>query len=202
MNLPTVRVMLTAVVAAAATATLSGCLIELGQGPSPWSNLPPDRHPSATASEVLADPCAHGDIGGCMQACKHDDAKSCNFVGVLLEFNNAGKDDPALASGYYRRACSATYYPGCNNLAWLYLGGRGVPKDNAHAMRLFYYAYDASRVACLEGDLAGCVMAGELLEDGRGVPQNEEQALAFFDRACVGGAQKACEHATESRELR
>jgi hypothetical protein len=42
------------------------------------------------------------------------------------------------------------------NLAWLYLGGRGVQHDVAQAMRLFYYAYDASRLACLDGDVDDC----------------------------------------------
>jgi TPR repeat protein len=66
-------------------------------------------------------------------------------------------------------------------------------------MRLFFNAYDASRIACLEGDLDGCVMAGELIEDGRGVDQDLEQALAFYDRACGGGDSRGCERAAAHR---
>ena len=168
-------------------------------GPTPTTTLPRDAHAKPTAREIIEHPCENGDVAGCIAACKTNDAKSCNLVGAMLEFDKDGRDDPALASGFYRRACNASYYPGCNNLAWLYVGGRGVPQDKGQAMRLFFYAYDASRVACLDGDAAGCMMAGELLEDGRGVERNDGEALAFFERACSGGDRGGCDRAEALR---
>jgi TPR repeat protein len=195
---PTVRIGFTSVAAAAALVFLGGCAREIGA--PQVGELPRDAHAVPSARDILDHPCENGDVAGCISVCKaNNDAKSCNFAGTLLEFDREGRDDPTLASGFYRRACNAAYYPGCNNLAWLYVGGRGVPQDKAQAMRLFFYAYDASRIACLEGDLDGCVMAGELIEEGRGIDQDLEQALAFYDRACDGGQTRACERAAKRR---
>ena len=174
--------------AVAALVAISGCAT-LGNGS--YGSLPPDVHRKPTLAEIAKDPCKHGDISACIQRCKSDDARACNMVGVMLEFDAEGRDDPALASGFYRRACDATYGPGCNNLAWLYLRGRGVPIDQAQAMHLFYYAYDAAAVACLRGDASSCALAGELLLDGH-VEERDMKAVAFFERACDGGDAHAC----------
>jgi TPR repeat protein len=174
---------------------LGGCVEQLGSPPAP---LPRD-HARVSLDAVTDAPCEDGNVDACIRACKRqDDAKACNHVGVLLEFD-PDNADPALASRFYQRACNATYYPGCNNLAWLYLGGHGVPQDKAHAMRLFYYAYDAARVACIDGDITGCMMAGDLVDRGFGVKQDDAEALAFFERACAGGEAHGCERASELR---
>jgi TPR repeat protein len=179
---------------ASAGAALSGCADGV-LGNTPSGSLPRDAHYKPTAAEVKRDPCKHDDLTACIARCQGDDAHACNMVGVMFEFSAAGNDDPALASGFYKRACDSTYAPGCNNLAWLYLGGRGVPQDHAQAMRLFYFAYDAARVACHRGEASSCLMAGELLFDGRGVEADEAQAHAYFDRACAGGEARGCERA-------
>jgi hypothetical protein len=176
----------------AAALALVGCQ-ELGNGGG--SSLPRDAHYTPTAAEIKRDPCKYNDVKACIALCQNDDARACNMVGVMFEFDTAGNNDAALASGFYRRACDATYAPGCNNLAWLYLGGRGVPQDRGQAMRLFYFAYDAARLACMRGEASGCLMAGELLFDGRGVQQDEERAQAFFERACDGGDSNGCDRA-------
>ena len=181
-----------ALASVAAFGALTGCTT-LGNGS--YSTLPPDAHRKPTRAELEKDPCKHGDIPACIARCRQDDPRACNMVGVMLEFDAEGQDDPALASGFYRRACDATYGPGCNNLAWLYLRGRGVPIDRAQAMHLFYYAYDSAAVACLRGDASACALAGELLMDGR-VEERDMKPVAFFERACQGGEARACETAS------
>lgn len=176
--------------------TVSACA-ELGGGSS-TSSLPRDVHYKPTAAEVKKDPCRYNDLTACIARCQGEDAHACNMVGVMFEFNPEGNDDPSLASGFYKRACDSTYAPGCNNLAWLYLGGRGVPRDHGQAMRLFYFAYDAARVACLRGEAASCLMAGELLFDGRGVERDEKQAHALFVRGCAAGEPRACDRAKDN----
>jgi TPR repeat protein len=117
----------------------------------------------------------------------------CNAAGVLFEFDAGRTSDPALASGFYRRSCDANYAPGCNNLAWLYLRGQGVPHDPPHAMVLFLAAFDAARLACARGDASGCLLAGEILFDGRAGRRDDEEAVALFERACAGGEKRGCD---------
>lgn len=174
--------------------TLTGC----GQfGNAPVGLLPRDVHAQPEAREVLEHPCRYGDVAKCIARCTRDDPQACNAAGVMFEFDEGTTTDPKLASVFYDRACDGNYAQGCNNLAWLYLRGSGVPRDQPHAMFLFLTAFDAARIACMNGDASGCLLAGELLYEGRGVPEDEAQAIAFFERACAGGEQQACEAARE-----
>src|ERR1700682_588999 len=120
-------------------------------GSPPESALPRDVHALPTARERAEHPCRYGDAAACVAKCEQD-ADACNATGVFFEFDGGERSDPALASGFYRRACDANYGPGCNNLAWLYPGGRGVPRDPPRAMTLFLAAFDAARIACARGD--------------------------------------------------
>jgi hypothetical protein len=156
------------------------------------SSLPGDVHAKPDPREVAEHPCRFGDFSGCVAKCQTDDPQACNAAGVMFEFDSGESSDPTLASGFYARSCDGSYAPGCNNLAWLYLRGRGVPQDPPHAMLLFMAAFDSSKLACMRGDPSGCLLAGELLYEGRGVPEDEQQALAYFRRACDGGETRAC----------
>lgn len=177
---------------------LVACGAESELGSRTPSSLPRDAHASVAYDGTS---CAQNEVVGCMRACKSDDPKACNLVGVMLEFDPDGNDDPQLASGFYKRACDSSYYPGCNNLAWLYLGGRGVPKDKLKAMHLFTQAYDASRVACNQGDLAGCIFAGDASEHGRGTDVDLDRAVAFYRVACDGGDRRGCDDADRAASL-
>jgi TPR repeat protein len=169
--------------------SVAGCA-QLGS-PAAHS-LPPDVHARPDARDVADHPCRNGDVMGCIEKCRGDDPQACNAAGVLFEFDDGERSEPGLASGFYRRACDGNYAPGCNNLAWLYLRGRGVPQDPPHAMVLFMAAFDAARIACTRGDPSGCLLAGEILYEGRGVPEDEEAALAFFRGACELGEKRGC----------
>lgn len=173
---------------------LTGCG-QLGNGAR--STLPRDVHAPPDAAEVAEHPCRYGDVGRCISRCTADDPQACNAAGVMFEFDEGVSSEPALASGFYTRSCDGNYAQGCNNLAWLYLRGRGVPQDQPHAMLLFMAAFDAAKLACSRGDASGCLLAGEILYEGRGVESDEAQALAFFDRACSGGETSACERARQ-----
>ena len=158
------------------------------------SSLPRDVHAQPDQTELTANPCRYGDLSRCISKCRAEDPQSCNAAGMLFEFH-AHSSDPTRASELYKRACDEAYAPGCTNLAWLHLAGRGVPRDHARAMRLFVFAYDKSKMACISGDLSACLLAGDLVYEGRGVEQDDAQALSLFDRACEGGEQKGCARA-------
>ena len=168
----------------------SGC-IELG-GPT-ISALPPDVHAVPDEREVAEHPCRYGDVARCIAKCEANDAQACNAAGVMFEFDGGYKSDPALASGFYSRSCEDDYPAGCNNLAWLYLRGSGVPQDQPHAMLLFMAAFDAAKLACMRGDASNCLLAGELLYEDHAQPKDGDSAVAFFQRACAGGETRACE---------
>lgn len=157
----------------------------------------PDAHRVPDAKEVAADPCRHGALEPCAKLCvDRRDAPSCNTVGVMLEFPaDVSADDRASASEaarFYRLACGGSYAPGCNNLAWLYMLGRGVKKDPPLSMALFARAYDGYRTACLQGQLEGCVLAGDLAREGRAGDADEAAATALYERACKAGDQRGC----------
>jgi TPR repeat protein len=175
-------------------ALTAGC----GQlGSSHPSLLPGDIHAAPSATELADHPCRYGDVGRCVAKCQADDPQACNAAGVMFEFDEGTRSAPALASGFYGRSCEGNYGPGCNNLAWLYLRGSGVAKDQPHAMLLFMTAFDASRIACMHGDASGCLLAGELLYEGHAEPKDGETAVAFFRLACDGGQTQACALAAE-----
>ena len=170
------------------TFALVGCG-ELG-GPRA-ATLPADAHAKPDARELAEHPCRYGDAVRCIAMCQGGDPQGCNGAGVLFEF--AENPDPLAASSFYSRACDANYGPGCDNLAWLYLRGRGVPRDPPHAMVLFMAAFDAASMACARGDGSGCLLAGEMLRDGRGVTEDDDQAVAMFRRACATGEARGCD---------
>ncbi len=165
-----------------------GCA-ELGGGKV--SALPADVHAKPDARELDAHPCRYGDAARCIAKCEGGDAQGCNGAGVLFEF--AASPDPLMASSFYGRACDANYGPGCDNLAWLYLCGRGVPRDPPHAMVLFMAAFDSASMACARGDGSGCLLAGEMLRDGRGVAEDDDRAVAMFRAACASGERRGCD---------
>jgi TPR repeat protein len=167
---------------------LAGCA-QLGA--PPVTTLPADVHAQPSASEVEEHPCRYGDVTACLAKCDAD-SQACNAAGVMFEFDGGFQSNPAVASSFYSRACNGNYAPGCNNLAWLYLRGSGVPQDQPHAMLLFMAAFDSSRLACLKGDPSSCLLAGELLYEDHAQPKDGDTAVAFFRLACQGGESRAC----------
>ncbi|HEY3817958.1 MAG TPA: tetratricopeptide repeat protein [Polyangiaceae bacterium] len=180
----------------ASLATMLGGLGCAELGAAPVTTLPPDLHALPTASEVADHPCRYEQVDACIARCEQDSTQ-CNATGVMFEFDQGVHSDPAVASEFYGRACNGNYAPGCNNLAWLYLRGSGVPRDQPHAMLLFMAAFDSSKLACLKGDPSSCLLAGELLYDEHVAPKEGETAVAYFRRACDAGDAHGCELAKQ-----
>src|SRR5580700_2891220 len=117
-------------VAVIVTMLACGACAQLGN--PPVSSLPRDVHAQPDATELAEHPCRYADVARCVARCQTDDPQACNAAGVMFEFDEGTHSDPVLASGFYTRACDGNYAQGCNNLAWLYLRGRGVPQDQPH----------------------------------------------------------------------
>jgi TPR repeat protein len=74
-----------------------------------------------------------------------------------------------------------------------------VERNPTESLALFTRAYDVSKIACRRGDAGACLLAGELLDQGRAAPEGEDDALAFFKRACEGGQARGCAYADTAR---
>ncbi len=70
------------------------------------------------------------------------------------------------------------------NLGVMYATGRGVPQDDAEAVRWW-------RLAADQGDAEAQYNLGVRYADGRGVPQDDAEAAKWFRRAAEQGAAKA-----------
>jgi S1-C subfamily serine protease len=66
----------------------------------------------------------------------------------------------------------------------MYDKGRGVPQDDAEAVRWY-------RKAAQQGNSTGQALLGTMLEDGRGIPRDYVQAYMWYNLAAAGGANQA-----------
>ena len=107
-------------------------------------------HSEREVQEIADNPCRFGDIERCAARCETD-STACNASGLLAELRGT-PEWAARAAALYRQGCDDDYPPSCNNLAWLYAVGRGVPRDPPRSMQLFARAYDGYRIACGRGD--------------------------------------------------
>ena len=76
------------------------------------------------------------------------------------------------------------------NLGWMYYFGRGVPQDNAQAMKWTRLAADQGHAGA-QGNL------GYMYRNGEGVPQDDVQAHKWFNLA----ADQGDENGAENRDL-
>jgi len=77
----------------------------------------------------------------------------------------------------------------------MYAVGRGVQQDGRTAMLLFTKAFDGYRLACLRGEIEGCLLAVSHLQQGLVESADDRQELALLRRACELGHQASCESA-------
>ncbi len=185
-------------VALGGVAVLGGGCSALGGGN--LGTLPEGVHVAPAPAEVAANPCRYGDLNGCLALCKTNDVGSCNAVGVIYEYGSDTEEDHGRAASYYLKACGGDYPPACNNLAWLYAVGRGVPRDPPRSLALFTRAYDGYRMACGHGDTIGCIEAAEMMIEGRGTDEDVAGAVALLERACAQGNARGCTKAEAFRE--
>jgi tetratricopeptide (TPR) repeat protein len=83
----------------------------------------------------------------------------------------------------------------CSSLAKAYATGKGVPKDEAIAVRLY-------EQACQGKDLLGCTILGSMVVSGQGVPASIERATTIWRHACDAGEPNACTMLGAMYELR
>lgn len=133
-----------------------------------------------------------GDANACVERCRKGDAGACNAAAVVMEFGIAGAPDYRQASQLYGQACRGDYAQGCNNLGWMFALGKGVERSPSTAMVLFTKAFDGYRVACLSGEIQGCVLATNLLREGLVHDQDDAQLAALTRRACELGHAPSC----------
>ena len=148
--------------------------------------------------------------------CNAGDAVACSNAGRALTHPSTKYHDDALALQVRTRACEGEPRF-CGDLGAMYLGGKGVAKDEAKALSLY-------EQACTGGVAADCSRAGALLlgehepaekiakvaknakeakgdkkanaaivpVNAKSIPRDEARARTFFEKACKAGEEKAC----------
>ncbi len=133
-----------------------------------------------------------GDVALCVERCHKGDARACNAAAVIKEFGFEGATDYRQATQLYGQACREDYAQGCNNLGWMFALGKGVQRNPSTAMVLFTKAFDGYRLACMSGQIQGCVLATNLLREGLVQDRNDTQLAALTRRACELGHAASC----------
>ena len=154
------------------------------------------RHDAEPA--VAADACRVGDPRDCTAKCHAGHARACNTLAMMYEFGLRTGADYATASAYYQTSCAADFPQGCTNLGWMYAVGRGVERDGTTAMLLFTKAFEGYRLACLSGEIEGCVLAVSHLQQGLVDARHDHEELALLRKACDLGHEPSCP-STDSR---
>lgn len=154
--------------------------------------------------------------------CKDGRREGCDGLVPFLAAGAGVARDPDRALQLAQQGCEAKDLAACNNLGILYLGGIGVVKDEAHALKLFdglcrehnqpracfnaAALYDGGPVTvrdpakaadyytrlCNFGEPNSCYNLGNLYLDGRGVAKDAEKAKALHTLACRSGLKAAC----------
>jgi tetratricopeptide (TPR) repeat protein len=91
--------------------------------------------------------------------------------------------------------CERGLAKACSSLAKIYATGKGVPKDEATAVRLY-------ERACQGKDLLGCTYLGMMVASGQGVPASIERASTIWQHACDAGEPNSCTMLGAMYELR
>ncbi len=149
-------------------------------------------------------------------------ARACSNLGFFYEDPKSGSPIDLNASlQYYQLSCELGDGVGCNNLANLYILGRGTAPDSPAGVRHLLkscelnYAPACYRVsvitmrgkllksdatsaaefmqkACDLGDAIGCNDLGYLYMDGQGVTRDQTKALKYISKACDQGLPRGC----------
>ena len=77
------------------------------------------------------------------------------------------------------------------NLGFMYANGRGLPQDDAEAVKWY-------RKAAEQGHALAQSNLGVMYRDGLGVPQDDALAHMWFDLAAAQGAERAQENRDEA----
>lgn len=116
-------------------------------------------------------------------ACSRGSAEACAAYGYVLM--NEKKDE---AVEVLERACDRGSGAGCTHLAYLYVTGSLVPKNDIRAL-------DFYTRGCSYGDARGCYNMGVLHDRGRGASMSAARAVTAYEKACAAGVSMACTNA-------
>ncbi len=149
-------------------------------------------------------------------------ARACSNLGFYYEdVKHASGVNLKLSFDYYDKACGLSDGVACNNLANLYISGRGTNLDAPKGVRLLLMACDLNYApscyrsaiitmrgillkndpqaaaqfmikGCELGDAISCHDLGYLYMDGKGVPRNQAKALEVIKYACDNGLPRGC----------
>ena len=176
-----------------------GC-VSLGH----WLGTPEAGRDHARAARAFERACEAGESTGCarlaasyaegegveqdvakaeklaLSACGEGEQDACGLLGSMFR-----EKAPAKAVDYFVKACQAGHAYSCTQLAFQYLGGRGVPQSQAKAAAFF-------TKACDKGDGQACSGLADLAQyGGLGAP-DPAKAAALRKKACAAGYQAAC----------
>ena len=156
------------------------------------------RARAPTPSEVAEHPCRYGDVPACVARCDGSDLDGVQRGRRDVRVRRGMSSDPALASGFYSRACNGNYGPGLQQprVALPARLGRARATSRTRCSSSWPPSTRRGSRACA-ATRAGCLLAGELLYEGR--VGEDGAALAFFRRACDGGDAHGCARAVSLR---
>ena len=94
----------------------------------------------------------------------------------------------SLAKSKFELACQSGEKMGCENLAVMYVLGKGMSKDSASAIKFY-------EKGCELGSGGSCGAAGGMYKVGDGAQRDDAKALALLLRGCDLGNSNACSEA-------
>ena len=103
--------------------------------------------------------------------------------------------DTTRAAVLFEKGCQAGHGMACVYAGDAYGHGEGTPRDDARAGTLYGRAVTLLAPECASGDATACHALGMLYYVGQGVAQDSARARDYFEKACRGGNQNACEAA-------
>jgi TPR repeat protein len=120
------------------------------------------------------------------KSCSMGWAEACTLAGAHLAKSGGKVNVGALL----RRGCAAGNAEGCWTLGTLYEEGRGLPKNDAEAIR--YYKF-----GCDGGARHGCSSYAKALEEGKGTSSDPARAIMVLQNACDRGYSASCSALSE-----
>jgi uncharacterized protein len=135
--------------------------------------------------------CRDGDPAACFRiawlqdasyedACDRGSAEACAAYGYVLM-----EEKKPEAVEVLERACDRGSGAGCTHLAYLYVTGSLVPKNEIRSL-------DFYTRGCSYGDARGCYNVGVMYDRGSGTAASAARAASAYEQACAAGISMAC----------
>jgi TPR repeat protein len=120
------------------------------------------------------------------KSCRYENSQMCNELGDMYhKGDELVSIDFDEAVNYYTRSCELENGQGCNNLAYMLNEGKGVGKNNWHALKLY-------KKACKYDTMEACYNVGSMYYHGEGTKRNYYNAVHYFQKACNHGIGAGC----------